>query len=106
MYIVLPYLFFPPTGKAWMKITTTLGAAALTLLTLWLTLNPAAATERMPAAQPRISIPVFYQLDRNADGKLSFIEARQDKTLGQEFYRVDLDLDGYLSPQELDSVRV
>ncbi len=89
-----------------MKISTMIKAGTLTLLAFWLPLSPAAATERMPANLPRVSIPLFYELDRNADGKLSFLEARQDKTLGLEFYRVDLDLDGYLSPQELDSVRV
>jgi hypothetical protein len=89
-----------------MKITAILGAGALAAMTLWLTQTPAQATDALPADLPQVSMPVFFQLDRNADGKLSFIEARQDKTLGLEFYRMDLDLDGYLSPQELDSVRV
>nr|WP_158651858.1 hypothetical protein [Marinobacterium profundum] len=89
-----------------MIISSTIKAGTLTLLALWLPLSPAAATERMPAGLPRISMPAFYQLDRNADGKLSFIEARQHKTLALVFYRMDLNLDGYLSPQELDSVRV
>ncbi|UTW12488.1 hypothetical protein [Marinobacterium rhizophilum] len=89
-----------------MKMTAILGAGALATVTLWLTQSPAQATDALPTGLPQVSMPVFFQLDRNADGKLSFLEARQDKTLGLEFYRMDLDLDGYLSPQELDSVRV
>ncbi|WP_083928455.1 hypothetical protein [Marinobacterium rhizophilum] len=87
-----------------MKVTTTLGACTLTLLAIWLPLNPAVATDSLPMGLPQISTPVFHQLDGNADGKLSFLEARQDKTLGLEFYNMDIDRDGYLSPQELGTV--
>jgi hypothetical protein len=88
-----------------MKFTATLGACTLTLLATWLPQSPAAATDTLPTGLPQVSMSLFNQLDRNADGMLSFIEARQDKALGLEFYRMDLDLDGYLSPRELGTVR-
>ncbi|MFC6669125.1 hypothetical protein [Marinobacterium aestuariivivens] len=62
-------------------------------------IEAAQADTAAPTANP--AAPVFNQLDRNADGKLSFLEARQDARLIDTFYRMDLDLDGFLSPYEL-----
>ncbi|NVK43974.1 MAG: EF-hand domain-containing protein [Oceanospirillaceae bacterium] len=65
-----------------------------------------------PAAQdthvkplPSHAHPAFNDLDRNADGRLSFLEAKQDERLKSAFYRMDLDLDGFLSPEELRRFR-
>lgn len=59
-----------------------------------------------PAASPDMTRALFNELDRNGDGRLSFLEAKQDKRLVGKFYRMDLDLDGFLSPEELRRLRV
>jgi len=89
-----------------MKITTALVAGTLALSALWLTHSPIEQASAASMDVPEISLHTFTQLDRNADGKLSFLEARQVESLNKEFYRMDLDLDGFLSPQELRSLRV
>jgi hypothetical protein len=89
-----------------MKMTTALVAGTLALSALWLIQSPIEHASASSGDIPDISLYAFGQLDRNADGKLSFLEARQVKSLHTEFYRMDLDLDGFLSPQELRSLRV
>jgi hypothetical protein len=89
-----------------MKITTALVAGTLALSALWLARSPIEQASAAPMDIPEISLHTFAQLDRNADGKLSFLEARQVESLHMEFYRMDLDLDGFLSPQELRSLPV
>ncbi len=89
-----------------MKITTALVASTIILSAVLLTQSPIQNASAEPLHQPGISIPAFYQLDRNSDGMLSFIEARLNKTLGVDFYRIDLNRDGFLSPHELQSLHV
>ena len=99
----MPLLLDAPvtTWRARMKITTVLVVSTFILSAVLLTRSPIQNASADPLHKPGISVPAFYQLDRNSDGMLSFIEARLNKTLGMGFYRIDLDQDGIISPQEL-----
>jgi len=85
-------------------------AALLGSLTLFsaLVIAQTSSGDVQPAskASPRVSRALFNELDRNGDGRLSFLEAKQDERLAEAFYRIDLDLDGFLSPEELRRLQV
>ncbi|GGO79603.1 hypothetical protein GCM10011348_14290 [Marinobacterium nitratireducens] len=81
------------------RVAAVLGSAALT--SAFLVLAQPAAENVQAESLPNLPRPAFNELDRNGDGRLSFLEAKQDERLIGEFYRMDLDLDGFLSPEEL-----
>lgn len=89
-----------------MKMTTVLVASAAVVTVLMLVRSPiekAHAEATRPAGD---ATQLLYRLDRDADGKLSFLEAKQDKHLATEFYHMDLNLDGFLSPDELSHPQI
>jgi|GEM_PF-1490747 len=47
----------------------------------------------------------FEQLDRNADGRISLIEAKDQPELIRQFSRLDLDRSGYLTRPELERIQ-
>lgn len=79
---------------------------SLTLLSALIMAQTSTGDDQIsPASAQNLSRTLFNELDRNADGRLSFLEAKQDERLIDEFYPMDLDRDGFLSPEELNRLQ-